>query len=110
MRGNRSLEAKERFPRTPSEKADWVGEGGRKTAGFSAGGACGGLRSGSSAQALHIVYGQPLRQPKAAARNVPAKGAIFLFFYEKRLLFSCLFRFRLLFFPGHAMIIPAIRI
>ena len=109
MRGNRSLEAKERFPRTPSEKADWVGEGGWKTAGFSAGRACGGLRSGFSAQALHIVYGQPLRQPKAAARNVPAKGAIFLFSYEKRLLFSCLFRFRLLFFPGHAMIIPAIR-
>ena len=46
MRGNRSLEAKERFPRTPSEKADWVGEGGRKTAGFSAGGERGGLRSG----------------------------------------------------------------
>ena len=46
MRGNRSLEAKERFPRTPSEKTGWVGEGGRKTVGFSAGGACGGLRSG----------------------------------------------------------------
>ena len=46
MRGNRSLEAKERFPRTPSEKADWVGEGGRKTAGSSAGGERGGLRSG----------------------------------------------------------------
>ena len=25
MRGNRSLEAKERFPRTPSEKTDWEG-------------------------------------------------------------------------------------
>ena len=30
MRGNRSLLAKERFPRTPSEKAGWVGEGGKK--------------------------------------------------------------------------------
>ena len=93
MRGNRSLEAKERFPRTPSEKADWVGEGGRKTAGFSAGGACGGLRSGFSAQALHIVYGQLLRQPEAAARNVPVKGAIFLFFPENGCYFLVFFVF-----------------
>ena len=36
MRGNRSLEAKERFPRAPSEKADWVNSGNKNSASFSA--------------------------------------------------------------------------
>lgn len=36
MRGNRSLEAKERFPRAPSEKADWVNSDNKNSASFSA--------------------------------------------------------------------------
>ena len=36
MRGNRSLLAKERFPRAPSEKADWEEKGNKKSDCFSA--------------------------------------------------------------------------